>query len=208
MNHPVILAVPGLMLLDYLLTIVAARASLGVYRQHYSTPHFELNPLWQKSVEQLRWFSPRFFTALCGLTALLVLFDRQQSFPSWFVGMLVGGYGASLGRHLSSLLLFHYLNRHPAEIAGRVHLTHSLVLKVSMFNTLGLAPLLGLIAVLVPEPQVIGALVGVLALAFAHLGWARQAKSQAVKTLEPVDAHAHSELSMETMPSSKGETLS
>ena len=182
MNHPVILAVPVLMLLDYVLTILGAKASGGVYRQHFTSPHYELNPRWQESVRQLRWFNPRHFIRVCIVTALLVLLDRMPDFP-WEslelgVGMLLGTYGAICGRHLTNLLLFRYLNRHPAEIEGQVHLTHKLVLRLSLFNHLGLVPLLGMIAVLVPQLYAIGAFLGVLAVAFAHLVWARKAKSQ------------------------------
>jgi hypothetical protein len=193
MNSPVILAVPVLMLLDYVLTILGAKASLGVYRQHYKVPHYELNPLWQKSVQQLRWFNSRHFIVVCALTALLFLLDRNQYEFDLLVGMLIGAYGAICGRHLTNLLLFHYLNRHPAEIEGQVHLTQQLALKMSLFNTLGLVPLLGLITVLVPQPWTIGALLGVLVVALSHLVWARKSKSQAAKALEAAEAPAYSE---------------
>src|SRR6516162_5062024 len=65
MNHLIILAVPVLMLSDYLLTILGAKASLGVYRQHFISPHYEINPLWQKCVQQLKWFSPLHFILAC-----------------------------------------------------------------------------------------------------------------------------------------------
>jgi hypothetical protein len=184
MNSPVILAIPVLMLLDYQLMIMGAKASLGVYRQHYTTPHLQLNPFWQKRDQQLRRFNPRHFVIVCIVTALLVLLDRWQNDSDLLVGMLLGAGGSICGRHLSNFLLFHHLNSHPAEIEGHVHLAHQLALKMSFFNFIGLVPLLGLIAVLVPQPQVIGALLGILSLAFAQLVWARKAKSQEVKALE------------------------
>lgn len=81
MHHPVILAVPLLMLLDYALTILGARASLQVYRRHFRMPHYELNPMWQKSVAQLRWFNPRHLGLVCLVTALLLLPEWLPDFP-------------------------------------------------------------------------------------------------------------------------------
>lgn len=197
MKHPIILVVTALMLLDYILTILGAKASSGVYREHFKSPTYELNPVWQKSVQQLRWFNPRHFLSVCLVTVLLDLFDRNSNFPielfDLIIGMLFGVFGSVCGRHLTNLLLFQYLNRQPAEIEGQVHLTHKLVLRISLFNYLGLVPLLGLIVVLVPRLPVIGAFLGILIMAVVHLIWARQIKPQALATLEPADEDARPE---------------
>jgi hypothetical protein len=180
MNHLIILAVPVLMLSDYLLTILGAKASLGVYRQHFISPHYEINPLWQKSVQQLKWFSPLHFILACAVTGFLLLLVQIPDFPSevldFFVGVIIGAYGPVLGRHLTNLLLFRSLNRNPAEIEGQVRFTQKLMVKISLFNCLGLVPLLGLIAVLAPQPVTIGVVVGVLGIILAHLIWAGTSK--------------------------------
>jgi hypothetical protein len=195
MKHPVILLVPILMLLDYLLTILGAKASSSVYRQHFRLPSYELNPLWQKSIEQLRWFNPRHFLGVCLVVALLVLLDRMPNFPpepfELIVGGLLGANGSICGRHLTNLLLFAYLNRHPAEISGQVDLSATLLLKISLFNYLGLVPLLALIVVLVPDFYAIGALLGVFGLVLAHLVWARKSKSRELKSQESEEEHTY-----------------
>jgi hypothetical protein len=194
MNHPVILVVPVLMLLDYALTILGARASFGVYRQHFKSPYYEMNPLWQKSIEQLRWFNPLHFFIVCLMATILILLDLMQGIPSeslqLAVGILLGAYGSVCGRHLTNLLLFRYLNRNPSEINGQVEMTHRLVLNISLFNHLGLVPLLGLIVVLVPEVYALGALVGVLAVGFAHLIWARKSKTREAKSQKTEEERA------------------
>ena len=45
MNHPELIAVPVLMLADYALTILGAKSSAVIYRNHFTTPTYELNPL-------------------------------------------------------------------------------------------------------------------------------------------------------------------
>ena len=59
MEHPELIGVPVLMLADYLLTILGAKSSARVHGKHFTTPSYELNPLWRKSVDQRRWFNPR-----------------------------------------------------------------------------------------------------------------------------------------------------
>jgi hypothetical protein len=195
MNHPVILVVPVLMLLDFLLTILCAKLSSGVYRKHVRCPHLEVNPLWQKSVDRLEWFNPRYLTLVCVVTTALVVADLMPNFPSslleLFVGMCLGGPGAACGRHLTNLLTFTFLNRHPTEISGELILTHKLVLEMSLFGFLGLVPMLGLVVVLVPEFYTAGVLLGILVLCLEHLDWVRQAKCQEISSVDPGRAHAN-----------------
>jgi lysylphosphatidylglycerol synthetase-like protein (DUF2156 family) len=179
MNHPELLVVPILMLADYALTILGAKRSAVVYRNHFTTPSYELNPLWRKDVNQLRWFNPRHISLVVIVTALLVVVDRAVRPYELFelaLGMLFGAFGAVCGRHLANLMLFHYLNRHPTEISGQVQLSMKLMLKLSEFNFIGLIPVFTIVAVLVPNRYTIGVLLGLLALVFAHFVWAARTK--------------------------------
>ncbi len=151
-----------------------------VYRQHFKIPHYELNPVWRQSVAQLRWFNARHLVVVCLVTSLLILLDRAANVPAGYfeflVGTLLGAFGSVCGRHLSNLLLFWYLNRHPAEISGEVALTLRLTLRMSLFTYLGIAPLLAVMATLVPEPHVMGVFLGVLTIAFTHVVWGLRTK--------------------------------
>jgi hypothetical protein len=174
MNHPIIIAVPVAMLLDYFLTILGARAASGVYRQHFIVTHYEINPLWRKAVQKLRWFNPIHLALVCIVTGAFVWLDRSTESGSvdWLTGLFFGVFALVLGRHFSNLLLFRYLNRHPAEIEGQVQFTQKLLVIMSLFNNVAVLPFVWLLAVLAPGPMTIGALVGVLAFCFAHLVWA------------------------------------
>ena len=85
----VLLAVPVLMLLDYLLTILGAKASVRVYRRHFVVPNYELNPLWQESVRKQRWLNPRHLAIVCFATGLLLCFDRWADVPAEFWRLLL-----------------------------------------------------------------------------------------------------------------------
>lgn len=197
MNHPELIAVPVLMLADYALTILGAKASAVVYRNHFTTPSYELNPLWRKSIDQIRWFNPRHITAVALVTMLLALLDQMESLPydtiHLALGMFFGAFGTVCGRHLTNLMLFRYLNRHPHEISGQVQLSMKVAFKISQFTYIGLIPLFIIVAALVPNAYTVGVLSGILALVLAHFVWGRRAKSaepQQALQAEPVDTEA------------------
>ena len=180
MNHPELLVIPILMLLDYTLTILGAKTSAAVYRQHFKIPSYELNPLWRKSVDQIHWFNPRHFFLVVLVTAFLVYVDRTKSAEGtieFLFGMLFGAFGAVCMRHLSNLLTFLYVNRFPNEIDGEVQLSMKLIIMISQFNFVALACLFGVIAVLVPNPYIYGISAGLVVLVLGQSIWAARAKS-------------------------------
>lgn len=191
MNHPQLIAVPVLMLADYALTILGAKLSAVVYRNHFTSPSYELNPVWRKSVDQLRWFNPRHLAAVALVTALLVLGDQIEGASDVFkfvLGVLFGAYGSVCGRHLSNLMIFLYLNRYPREISGQVRMSLKLVLRLSQFTHLGLIPLLAIVAVLVPSPYTFGVLAGILFLIVAHFFWGLRGKPAQDSVQQPIEA--------------------
>ena len=64
MKHIEVFLLPILMLLDYFLTVVGAKLGDEKHRQHFKGSDYELNPRFQKSIAQKRWFSPRHLTAV------------------------------------------------------------------------------------------------------------------------------------------------
>ena len=179
------------MLADYTLTILGAKSSAVVYRNHFTTPTYVLNPLWRKSVDQIRWFNPRHTLLVALVTVLLVVVDRAALPYDLFelpLGMLFGAFGAVCGRHLTSLLLFRYFNRHPNEISGQVQLSLKLLLKISQYNYIGLIPIFTIIVVLVPNLYTGGVLLGLFALVLVHFVWAARAKPPEPSDDETVQA--------------------
>jgi hypothetical protein len=181
MNHPELIVVPILMLADYALTILGAKNSAVVYRNHFTMPSYELNPLWRKSVDQIRWFNPRHTALVALVTVLLILVDQAAALLygafELALGTLFGAFGSICGRHLTNLLIFRYLNRHPDEISGQVRLSMKLMLKMSQFAYVGMIPLFIIVVTLAPNLYAVGVLLGLLVVVFAHYAWARKERS-------------------------------
>src|SRR5262245_55141128 len=104
MQHPESLIIPLLMLVDYFLTLVGARLAEEKYLLHFRIATYELNPIWQKSVQERRWFNPRHLVLVALVTILLLLGDSQADvlgqFFSFLVGILLGAFGSVVGLHI------------------------------------------------------------------------------------------------------------
>lgn len=181
MKHPEIVAVPVLMLADYALTILGAKSSAAVYRKHFAMASYELNPLWRRSVDQIRWFNPRHLALVVLVTGMLIVVDQRTSLSRHAIeislGMLFGAFGSVCGRHLSNLMVFRYLNRCPNEISGQVRMSMRLGLKISQFTYIGMIPLFTIIVSVAPNAYTFGVLLGLLTVVFVHAVWARKAES-------------------------------
>src|SRR5262245_41203016 len=183
MRHPVVLLAPVLMLLDYYLTLFGARLADRVYRQHFKVEHYELNPIWQNAVAQRRWLNVRHLVLVALVAGILVLLaevlEADMTLLDAMLGFLFTIYGLLLGRHLSNILTFVYLGRHPDEVAGEVRLSHRYVLSLSVYQLLAAAVPIAMIAVFSTSPFVLGALAGMLALMLVKASWLVRARRKA-----------------------------
>lgn len=178
MNYPEILLLPVLMFSDYVLTVAGAIQKEKNYDNHFKTQHYELNPAWQNSISQKKWFNPKhiFFTLIVsvGLTFLAEFGGLPAFLIQGMIGCLFVVYGMIIGRHLSNILVFWLLDKKPNEISGQVAMSHSLLLSISAFQYLiGLIPIF-FIAVFAPTPYTIGGLVGACLIFVVHTLWIRK----------------------------------
>lgn len=191
MKHPELFLVPALMLADYYLTLAGAALKDRKYGEHFKTRHYELNPVWQKQVAQLKWFNPRHLLVTALVAALLALVAESGTLPGWLVTGLLGCllvlFGAVIGRHLSNILTFSYMIRKPDGISGQVTMSHGLLLALSLHQTLIVFLPVALIALFAPGPFTVGALFGGLLHVMIHLVWI--SKHRKTKSPEnPTDA--------------------
>ncbi len=185
MKHPEVLLVPALMFADYFLTIYGNILNAKIYKNHFASQHYELNPIFQRDVFQNKWFNLRHITLTILLTVgLIVIFEVESKIESnGYLGEgLLGGciifFSAVVGRHLSNILIFRYLSRHPNEISGQVKMSHAMRLSISMYQYMVIIVPMSLLAVLCPSPFVVGGFIGVIMLFLAHYDWLRQHKKK------------------------------
>lgn len=178
MKYPAILLLPVLMLVDYFGTLVGAITIKRGYSDHFGMEHYEMNPVWQESVEEIRWFNPRHLitTAVATISSIALL--ELADYPTWLahglIGALLAMYALLAGRHLSNILTFRYVTRHPDEVSGSVAMAHPMILNLSASQIAPVAIPFALIAALTTNAYVVGSTIGVLALLVGHIVWIRK----------------------------------
>jgi len=182
MKYPEIFLLPVLMLADYFLTVVGRIQSEKEYSKHFKMEHYELNPIWQKSIAGGKWFNIRhIFLVILGTLFSSILFefgDLPYSYIQGFMGALFTVYSVIVARHLSNLLIFQHSIRNPDEMSGQVNMSYSMTLSISAYQCLAALFPMGIIVFFSPTPFVIGALIGLAVLFAAHFGWLRQYKKR------------------------------
>ncbi len=185
MKHYELLLLPLLMLLDYYLTVIGLRLAEKKYRRHFRTPHYELNPIWQKQVEKKRnWFNLRHLSLVALMTALLFWLDHITVFDTslpFFLGATVLVYATVIGSHLANIMIFRRCFKHPAAVSGEVNLAHTFVLKSSQYRCWALLVPFAVAAAFVRDPFLYGGVAGILILMLVHSVWLIRAKSLARK---------------------------
>jgi hypothetical protein len=179
-------------LLDYALTIYAARLYLAGANRHLSFGgSLELTPQFQKDVDQLRRVSPRFifFLLLSNLALILVwlLAVWVLSLPGLFAlaaGAVILREVPVLLRHSRNLGLFRNA-RQPGALTGRLAYARWLVLRQSATELLGFAVLFVGIFALAHDWFWLGGAVGCAFLAHNHWRMARRARAPIVSAGTP-----------------------
>ena len=131
---------------DYVLTMRCVRLLRSGADRHFGYEIYELNPLFQKDVAQLRRFSPRFVVALvltclgfAGVWAMV----SQLSPPiwdlyRWFLGALVLGQVAVHLRHFNNLAVFWHA-RDSRGYQGKINVATWLSYRLSALQLLAFA---------------------------------------------------------------------
>jgi hypothetical protein len=129
---------------DYTLTLICARLyRSGVNQKIAIEGSFELNPLFQRDIDALRRFSPRFL-AMLGFTTLFlwwVWFLSLQSSPAFYAFVLGSWVLLEVVihvRHLRNLATFRQILNQDF-VRGRIEYSRKFTLRVSAFEILTFA---------------------------------------------------------------------
>jgi hypothetical protein len=166
----------GLFCSDYYLTLAAARLYRRGAKEHIVFEgSYELTPYFQKDIDGLRTFSPRF---LWGLTMwLLILFISWAMAIPWLgapwlfsfvTGTLILLEAAVHLRHGRNLAIFRYASRGEGLMTGRIEYSKVLSLKLSAVELIGFAGLFLFVFLLAGHWFFLGGAVSCLATGLKH----------------------------------------
>src|SRR5215469_12151335 len=155
MNHPEVFIIPVLMLADYFLTVWGAILNEKKYGQHFKIEHYELNPIWQKAIARKRWFNLKHLANVAVFTAFCFFWsyswtDNNSDFFGGFFGFMIILEAGIIGTHVTNILIFSYLIRHPGSVSGEIKMNHPLMLYMSQFRLVSLLLVLIVIAIFSP----------------------------------------------------------
>ena len=188
MKHPEILLIPLLLLVDHYLTLTASALDEKRYGKHFIHETNELNPLWQKSVADKKWFNPLHLLGVAAFTLYLVWIDVNATFSEYKIQLVMGFLfiimGIAVGRSISSILTSLYVIRKPDEINGAVHMKHSFTLAESLHNLIALLILFVMVFSFVQAPFVLGGVLAIIILILMHPVWWLLHKRKAAKQLD------------------------
>ncbi len=188
MKYPILFCVPVLMVADYFLTVAGAILRERTYSEHFQLKHYEMNPLWQNAIARKKWFNPRHLVITGGVTVVFYyLFEYAETSIPFMEGLLASVlvlYAMINGRHLSNILIFRYLNNHPDQITGHIQMEHRFVLFMSTAQYVTVLIPIAMLAWLLPSPQTIGGLAGILLSFVIHIRWGMKYKKKMKQEME------------------------
>jgi hypothetical protein len=189
MNHLEVFIIPVMMLADYFLTVWGAILSEKKYQQHFKIENYELNPLWQKSIAQKKWFNLKHLAIVLIITFFCFIWSNGWKDPDPFSEGLFGYFtilfASIIGIHLANILTFDFIIRNPDSISGEIKMSHPLLLCISQFRLLSLLFILILAAVFSPTPFIIGGLCSQIVLLITKLVWLAKARATERKKIPP-----------------------
>ena len=168
---------------DLLFTMACARLYQQGGRERITFEgSFEITPYYQKDVDHLRRFSPRFLFAMaatCGIQALLWHLTMGDVFlPEWYLFGLGAMTIAQLTihvRHLRNLFLFRAIAANDG-ISGHIEYTRPVMLRLSAVELLSFAVVYAVLFAVTESMFVLGGATACGALAVNHRLLAKKAQ--------------------------------
>ena len=174
-----LVAIPILLLSDYYLTLLANIYKEKKYANHFVLKTYELNPVWQKSVDNNKWLNYRHLLLVSLITTLFYYISATQT--KYLYQFLLGFFYTIIGivnaRHLTNLLIFRFLSLNPETVNGQIQLSHLYLLKVSQFQVLSFGIPILFLTILMPNIFILGGLFSCFVFYFIHFLWIKRYKN-------------------------------
>ena len=187
--------------LDYYLTLWGAKLYHAGANQVVSFEgSYELNPHFQKAIDQGQYFGPRFLISLgmIGILFAALMWLLGQDETAWpltsqigagVLGVLLFTRLTVIGQHLQSVWLFHVILHHPETIRGHIVYDRPTVYRISFRRFMGTGVLLTAAALLAPSAWIWGGALGHFFVGLSILRWSRRKlKARQVEEVSAVPA--------------------
>jgi hypothetical protein len=153
------------------------------FARYFKINHYELNPVWQKDISEKKWFNPRHIILTCFVSGSLYIFLEKLGLnfllAKFILGMILITFGMVVGRHITNLLTFWFLNKNPDEISGEIKMSHRYLLNNSLFQIITVAIPVMIGAIYSQSAFVAGGALGLLLFIITHLIWIRIEREKA-----------------------------
>ena len=136
----------------------------------------EMNPAFEKDVQQLRWFSPRYFISMV-LVALLIAWAGSWFPKAWFESLAGTALLLVLVidlRHIENLSVVWFLKADPSSFKGKIEQSYALSQRRIAVGTFNIGVLYLIVYFLVGRIFFIGGAVICVVFAFRHYLLARR----------------------------------
>lgn len=175
MEHYVIFLLPLLMIADYYLTLFGASMYKKAYGNYLVVENFEINPIWQESVNKPEKFDFRYPLMSIVFTALFIAIDTydviNDNIFQGILGYYIVLYSVINAGHLDRIFLFKYAYTHPGLLKGKVFISYEMSVKMSQYRLVFLFIPLSIIAFYTKSYFAWGGALSVIGAYLTHSGW-------------------------------------
>lgn len=182
MQYPEVLIIPVLMFLDYYLTIWGAIQRTKAHSKYILIENYELNPMWQNDIKQRKLFNIKQIVLTIAFFIFLIYVFEFYDLSVWYkeglFGFLLIHNGMLVGRHVSNILTYNYVEKNSDSLNGQIKLSHQFSLHHSQYQYFVVIVPMVAIAILNPKPFTIGCAVGALNSIIYHKLWIRKFKKR------------------------------
>jgi hypothetical protein len=163
----------SLLISDYSLTLLGQKYYRASIKKHIDSGLYELNPAWQKSVQEQKYDYRHLILVLILLFIVVYsyYYDESEIFYEFIVGFVIILNVSVLTKHLQNIALFRIIQKYPNLIKGKIETTMRLNYYTSMLFYITILLFLLFVLLFTQTIFILGGTFGVLLHVFRHYSW-------------------------------------
>lgn len=175
MDHYEIFLLPLLMMADYYLTLAGATLYKQAYGNYFVLDSYELNPVWQESVNKPKKFDFGHAFMSIVFTVVFISIDYyhiiNEKMLQGVLGYYIVLYSLINAKHLENISIFKFTNKHSGLLKGKVLINYEMSVKMSQYRMIFLFIPLSIIAFYSNSYFAWGGALSVIGAWLSHSSW-------------------------------------